>query len=69
MRLQRCTNFDCRRPFQINEFEGKKSGEEQAGHIVCPHCGQAETGWSNSVFLVHALSPEEEKEFNLMNPR
>jgi hypothetical protein len=33
-----------------------------------PHRGHAETRWSNGVFLVHALTPEEEAELNKDNP-
>jgi hypothetical protein len=36
--------------------------------LICPHCGHAETRWSDSIFLVHALTPEEEAEFNARNP-
>lgn len=64
MRFQRCSNLDCLRPFQVNEFTGKDAGIDTPQEIICPHCGHKETLWTNSVFLVHALSAEEEEEFN-----
>jgi hypothetical protein len=68
MRFKRCTNPSCERPFQVNEFDGARSGAGAPGHIICPHCGQMESVFGNSVFLVHALSPDEEKDFNEQNP-
>jgi hypothetical protein len=64
MKFQRCTNPACRRPFQVNEFDSRTSDTSHLGQIVCPHCGHAEAAWSNSIFLVHALSPEEEAQFD-----
>jgi hypothetical protein len=68
MRFQRCTNLACLRPFQVNEFAGKKTGVKTPQEIICPHCEHKETLWSDHVFLVHALSAEEEAEFNAANP-
>jgi hypothetical protein len=68
MRVQRCINFECRRPFQVNEFSGKKSGAEEPVEIVCPHCGHTETQSGECVYVVHALSPEQEADFNANNP-
>jgi hypothetical protein len=68
MLFQRCANLQCRRPFQVNEFPGKKTNANDPDNVICPHCGHTETRWSNSVFLVHALTPEEEAEFNKDNP-
>ncbi|TFW09963.1 hypothetical protein E4K72_03325 [Oxalobacteraceae bacterium OM1] len=64
MKVQRCTNDTCRRPFQINEFAGRKPHGDLPEAIVCPHCGHQETRWSDSVFLVHALSAEQEAAFD-----
>jgi len=66
MRFQRCTNPECRRPFQVNEFNGRSIGTAES--IVCPHCAHTETFWTDSIFLVHALSPEEEARFDAENP-
>jgi hypothetical protein len=38
------------------------------GKIVCPHCGLTIDGEDDSVFLTHALSIEQEAEFNANNP-
>ncbi|HYD97031.1 MAG TPA: hypothetical protein VEC01_17005 [Noviherbaspirillum sp.] len=66
MRFQRCINPDCRRPYQVNEFGGRSSGNAES--IICPHCGHAETVWTDSVFLVHAMTPEEEAQFTASHP-
>lgn len=68
MRFQRCSNFDCGRPFQVNEYRSRKSEGSSPEEIICPHCGHKETLWTDSVFLVHAMSPEEEESFNADNP-
>lgn len=65
---QRCTNSDCRRPFQVNEYDGMKSGSNSAEVITCPHCGDRTTLFTDSVFVVHALSEDEEMLFNAQNP-
>lgn len=66
MRFQRCINSSCLRPFQVNEFGGHTA--EFRGYITCPHCGHSLTAAAGSVFLVHAMSPEEEAKFNLDHP-
>jgi hypothetical protein len=68
MQFQRCSNSQCGRPFQINEFEGKEPGSNEPTELICPHCGHTEARWCDSVFLVHALTPEEEADFNVRNP-
>ncbi|HYD81288.1 MAG TPA: hypothetical protein VEC06_15890 [Paucimonas sp.] len=67
MKFERCTNLDCRRPFQVNEFDFEKDGAYTSGY-TCPHCGHTQTAFSNSVILVHALSEEQEAEFNREHP-
>jgi hypothetical protein len=68
MRFQRCSNSDCLRPFQINEFDGKRFGTHRGHLITCPHCGHAETHPTGNTILIHALSAEEEMEFNRLFP-
>jgi hypothetical protein len=68
MQFKRCSNANCRRPFQINEFNSKVSQTAAPKDLICPHCGHKEAVFGNSVFLVHALSPDEEKVFNAKNP-
>lgn len=67
MWIERCSNWRCRRPYQVNEFRSEDNslfeGELRPEKISCPHCGNCETRWSLSMFLVHALSPEEEERF------
>ncbi len=64
MWIERCNNQRCRRPYQVNEFNGDGSGQLQPVDILCPHCGRSEVRWSESVFLTHALSCDEEQEIN-----
>jgi DNA-directed RNA polymerase subunit RPC12/RpoP len=66
MRFQRCTNSACARPYQVNEFQLKKA--HAPGVIICPHCGHKEILFSNSVFLVHAMLPEQEAQFDAEHP-
>jgi|GEM_PF-1719252 len=71
MRYERCTNPDCMRPFQVNEFEfaaRHAPDDTQTAGFICPHCGERQHVFSNSVILVHALSEEEEEEFNRSHP-
>jgi DNA-directed RNA polymerase subunit RPC12/RpoP len=69
IKFQRCTNAACRRPYQVNEFIGRKAAFRQDRYIVCPHCGHSEPRGEESVFLAHALTPEQEAEFNQKHPR
>lgn len=66
MRFQRCANPACARPFQVNEFRLNKA--HHPGQIICPHCGHKELLHSNSVFLVHAMLPEQEAQFEADHP-
>jgi hypothetical protein len=66
MKFQRCTNPTCARPFQVNEFRVKA---HEPGQIICPHCAHEVPAFSNSVFLVHAMLPEQEAQFEAENPR
>ncbi|WP_151637864.1 hypothetical protein [Noviherbaspirillum aerium] len=67
MWIERCSNWRCRRPYQVNEFKGEDGnlfGDElRPEQVTCPHCGQSETRWTTSIFISHALSFEEEEHF------
>lgn len=67
MKFERCSNLDCRRPFQVNEFDFGGKETFTTGY-TCPHCGHVQTAFTNSVILVHALSEEQEVEFNRQYP-
>jgi hypothetical protein len=41
----------------------------QDGVLTCPHCGLVIEGDSNSIFLAHALSAQEEAEFEDVQAR
>ena len=68
MKFERCTNLDCRRPFQVNEFDFASNDHTATTTYTCPHCGQVQMAFTNSVLLVHALSEEQEEEFNRKYP-
>lgn len=68
MKFERCINLDCLRPFQVNEFNFFRDDEAATSSYTCPHCGHTQTAFTNSVILVHALSEEQEKEFNRKFP-
>lgn len=68
MRFHRCPSPICGRPFQLNQFGSKFSIAAERGKIICPHCGLVIEGDRNSLFLTHALSTEQEAEFNAKNP-
>lgn len=61
--FERCAKKSCRRPYQVNEFGGRPEDLIAPGEVTCPHCGHKETRWSKSVFLTHALTPEEEEQY------
>lgn len=58
-----CPNPLCGRPFQVNRFHAGVSPSTAAGQIVCPHCGLCVAGDHASIFLTHALLPDEEVEY------
>jgi hypothetical protein len=66
MPFSRCISPSCGRPFQLNQFQFSAGAclPWERGEIICPHCGAVMVGEANSVFLTHALSPEQEMEFN-----
>jgi hypothetical protein len=68
VRVTRCSSPACGRPFQVNQFSTKFSIAAERGKISCPHCGAISAGDPNSMFLTHALSKEQEAEFNAKHP-
>jgi hypothetical protein len=75
MRFERCANIACRRPYQVNEFDfggfctaASNADAFNAEQYICPHCGHTQAASGNSIVLVHALTEEQEQEFNRANP-
>jgi hypothetical protein len=68
MKFDRCPNPVCGRPFQVNRFDAPFAGGTERGKITCPHCGLLVHGDSQSVFLTHALSPDQESDFDSRHP-
>jgi DNA-directed RNA polymerase subunit RPC12/RpoP len=68
MNIERCTNKDCRRPFDVNEFGGQMPGTKEMEDITCPYCSHTIQRISNGVFRTHALTPEQEARYNAANP-
>jgi hypothetical protein len=62
--VSKCPSPICGRPFQVNRFSTRLSPSLEFGKMTCPHCGLALTGEHNSVFMTHALSSEQEAEYN-----
>lgn len=67
MEYTRCPNPFCGRPFQVNQFSGSFASAVQRGMLTCPHCGLLLSRESESVFLTHALSSEQEAAFNAVH--
>jgi hypothetical protein len=68
MQFKRCPSSLCGRPYQINEFGRSLSPLIDLGRLTCPHCGLLLSGETDSTFLTHALSEDEEAAFNASNP-
>jgi hypothetical protein len=64
MNFRRCPVPSCGRPYQVNRFDAAGMRAGVAGNIVCPHCGSAVKGEDDAVFVTHALSILQEREFN-----
>jgi hypothetical protein len=68
MKFHCCSSTLCGRPFQANRFDAQYANPAELGKIICPHCGALGYGDSDSIFLTHALSTEQECEFNARDP-
>lgn len=66
MRFERCNH--CRRPYQVNTFDFQDPDRAPTTETVCPHCGHRESRSGASIFIVHALTPEEEAAFDAAYP-
>jgi Fe-S oxidoreductase len=58
----------CWRPFQSNQFSKAFDAFADYGLIACPHCGTTIKGNIDSMYLSHALSTQEEADFNIQHP-
>jgi hypothetical protein len=52
----------------MNQFSTAFSIPSERGKIICPHCGMVLLGDMDSLFITHALSVDQEAEFNATNP-
>ncbi|GAJ65787.1 hypothetical protein JFPO14_contig00039-0013 [Edwardsiella piscicida] len=68
MEIERCSNVDCRRPFDVSEIGGRMPGTKEPEDITCPYCHHTITRRSNGVFQTHALSSAQEAKYNLESP-
>jgi hypothetical protein len=66
MLIHRCTSRLCGRPFQLNpfQFSAEVTLPWKRGEITCPHCGMLMMGEASSVYLAHALTPAQERDFD-----
>jgi hypothetical protein len=67
MQIKRCNASRCGRPFQVNQFRSTSLLNVHRGRILCPHCGTLELAASDSIYLTHALSKEEECRYEIQN--
>jgi hypothetical protein len=63
MKIDICPTAFCGRPFQLNIFSVDVVPSYEAGQIICPHCGHTYTAGSKSIFVTHALLPDDERKF------
>jgi hypothetical protein len=64
MKVSRCLDEACGRPFQINEFTGIFSIPGERGKVMCPHCGHEYFDNPDTLYMTHPLSAQEEAEFS-----
>ena len=62
--MEKCTNSNCGRPFQVTAIGGGVPGGKEKEEIRCPHCDHLVSSEMTSCsFLVSKLSPEKEAEW------
>ncbi len=54
MRIERCSNKDCNRPFEVSEYKLQMPGTKEREDISCPHCGYTYTQISNGFFRMRS---------------
>jgi DNA-directed RNA polymerase subunit RPC12/RpoP len=68
MDIERCSNKDCGRPFEVSQIGGQLPGTKEPEEICCPYCGHTIKRMSNGVWRTQALSPEREAQYNREHP-
>lgn len=63
MKVIQCISVVCGKPFQVNQFNTALATPYSMGVIKCPHCGAVIESSAKSLFLTHALSPQQEAQF------
>lgn len=66
MQFERCNH--CRRPYQVNTFDFQDMDWASTAETLCPHCGHRESRNGDNIFIVHAMTPEEEAAFDATYP-
>jgi transposase-like protein len=66
MEIERCSA--CKRPYSISEIGGGFPGGKESEPITCPHCAHTYNQRSSGTFRTHALSEEQEKQYNDEHP-
>lgn len=67
MQLRRCTNKDCRRPYQISRCD-EWAARHSTGKLNCPHCGHVEALWEDDRFSLDPLTEAQEALFDVRHP-
>jgi len=68
MEIERCSNYQCKRPFEISQIGGQMPGTKEREDITCPHCGHTIQRMCNGVWRTHAVSTEQEAEYERKHP-
>jgi DNA-directed RNA polymerase subunit RPC12/RpoP len=64
MNIERCSNAECRRPFEVSEFGGGMPSGKEKEDITCPFCSHTTLRMSNGFFRTHALTVDQEAAYN-----
>lgn len=68
MNIERCSALSCKRPFDVSETGGGMPGTKEPEDITCPYCRHSITRRSNGAFQTHALTPQQEADYNNKHP-
>ena len=63
MKIERCPNPACYRPFGITEIGGRMPVSKRIEDLLCPHCKHNNPRMSYGVYHTVRLLPEEEQDW------
>jgi hypothetical protein len=68
MKIKRCSNLKCMRPYEIYQIGGQMPGTKELEDIVCPYCNYITQEICNGSWQTYALTTEQEVEYNTKHP-